>query len=287
MFRSIKKILSLAAILLLPATQPSWGQQLRGLDIPMIEDSIRTVRLTAVTMLPSHSYFDEKGRTDIHFSYETHLEMKGGYASKGRADVRFLPTDTVGVYKVEEMSFPGTRYGSSAVPDVGYPEPPQWSFKGYSCDTTLFPVRVYNHYLRRAPVYKVYEPDQLDEEPYFSFDGSKSDFKEYISERLKNYSQFTDNLRGTVMFSFEIHPYGWVLDFRVDEINLKPKNELIRINGDTDIDFARQIDILFRSLNYMVVEYGFYTRHHDRYWSPGRIGDEAVASRSYLAFKFR
>lgn len=286
MFNTIKKNL-LFIMLLSSAIQQSYAQSLSDLDIPMTEDSIRTVRLTSVTMLPSHSFFDEKGRADIHFSYETYLDMKGEYTSKSRTDVRLLPTDINGVYKVEEISFPGTRYGPDGASDAGYPESPQWSFTGYSDNTTLIPVRVYNYYLQHAPVYELYEPEQLDEKPYFTFDGSKQDFKEYISGRLKGYSQFTDNLRGTVTFSFEIDSCGRALNFQVDEINLEPKNDSIRINGDTDIDFARQIDILFRSLNYMVVEYGFYIRHPNRYWSPGKINDEAVASKQHLTFKFK
>lgn len=295
-FANTIKIL-LPAMLLLAAIQPTWGQQLRNLDVMMIEDGDRTVCLTAVTMFPSHTYFDEQGRSDIYFSYETTFVKKGDYTSSDKTSVRFMPTDKAGIYRVEEMASPGRRISLSNPTvtttnderqDEWRYDNREWSIVGYSDDTSLLAVKVYDYYLQNASAPTVYEPDKLDEKAYFIFDGAKIDFNKYISDRLERYySGFTDNLKGSVKFSFVVHPYGWAIDFEVSTINLKPKNEFIRINGDTDIDFAQQIDILFRGLNYMVVEYGFYTRHSDRYWTPGKIDGKAVASRQYLTFTFK
>lgn len=273
--------------LLLFAIQPSWGQQLRNLNILMIEDSISTVRLTKVTMLPSHTYFDENGRSDIFFTYEVEGEIKGEYFFSGRTNVRFLPTDTNEIYKVEEMVISeGRQLGMNDVQsDVSLP--PEWSFKGYSNDTTLFPVRVYHYYRQNAPVYKVYEADELDERPYFNFNDSKlyiKEYKEYIYEQMKKEWKFTENMCGTVTFSFEIHSYGWVFDFQVENLDLKPKNEPFRFSGGMEINFAKQIDMFFCSLSYKIVEYGFYKNDPKRYWTPGKINGEAVTSKQYITF---
>ena len=296
------KISFLFSTLFFIATNTAQAQQL-GNNVIMIDDSIRTVWLTRVVMLPAHTYFDEKGRSDIHFSYSTEFILKNkkpsksqsnpsdtdiiiidiNNSSKSRTDARFIPTDTNGLYRIEEMHF---RSGAH----VGHPLPPKGGFVGYSNDTTLFPVMVYNYYQRRAQSealrYTVYKPKQLDEQPYFTFDDNKVDFKENILYRLKSYSDITENMSGQVKFSFEVNQYGWAINFKVDEMKLKPKNKFAKLNGD-DIDFGQQINVLFSRINYLVVEYGFYMRDNRRFWTPGKIKGEAVSTKQYLTFNFK
>ena len=265
------------------------AQQLGNLNITMIDDSTRTVQLTAVFMLPAHTYFDEKGRSDIHFSYNTSLFLKKSQppsigsadffksqsSSKYRTDARFIPTDTDGVYRIETMTFHNR----------GNDVPPEWSFVGYSTDTTLLPVKVYDYYRQYAQHYTVYEPDQLEEQPYFTFDDTKPDFNKYILDHLAG-SEIMQNMSGTVKFSFEVNSYGWAINFNVDEIDLRPKKEFVRLNIHGDINFGKQIEFLFTGINSMTVAYGFHIRHDNRFWTPGKINGEYVASKQYLTFNF-
>lgn len=106
------------------------AQSLDNLDVIIYEDSIRSVHLTGVSMDNCHTYFDTKGRTEINFSYNSYWSLKNieklepevvdditiipikfGSANRGRTNVRFLPTNTKGVYKVETMYFPSKGSG--------------------------------------------------------------------------------------------------------------------------------------------------------------------------------
>ncbi|MCD7971549.1 MAG: hypothetical protein LUG18_02620 [Candidatus Azobacteroides sp.] len=276
-------------MIIFSAKTPLRGQSLDNFDVVFYEDSIRSVHLTRVSMDNRHTYFDTKGRMDIRFSYTSYVAHKNikkvepedditsGRSYRYRTEVRFLPTDTKGVYKIEKKEH---EIGSRS-------QPHGWGFIGYSSDTTFFDVKVYNYYLQHAPVYKVYKPKKLDEKPYFGADSIKTDFKDYVSEQMikRHYSYITDNLRGSVTVSFVINSFSGIVDFQVDRLKLKPKNEFIRINGNRDMDFEEQINIFLVALNQSIVDRNYYPRYHN--WTPGKINGEAVASIQYLTFEFK
>jgi len=274
----------LALIIMLFVCDCVAGQYLHNLNILMEKSDEKQVYLTQINKSEKHFFFTEDGREDILFDYDVRIETEGEndfYISMDKYHVKFIP-DTNGLYKIEQMYGGGTSYSQPKNKKKGTLLEwndnahgswfADWIFLGYSNDTTLLPVRILRFYNEQIPEIKVYESDQVDEQPALTLDGLDLNLEEYISDWLKRKwtKEAIKEVSGFVRFTYIVNENGWLSNVVVDHL---------------EIDKKEHISIICSGINYAITEY-YYIRDPHYRWRPGKLNGVPVAVREYVTILF-
>jgi len=260
------------------------AQHLQNLDILLHSSNERTVYLTEISKNENHTY-TEDGRADISFSYKTKIITESSdkyFMSIGSTSVRFIP-DKAGLYKIEETNVGRTHYQKGKSPndeDVFMWQPgiretsplPITYFVGYSNDNTLVPVKILRILEERTVVKKIYDTDELDEEPSLTFDGEKLNLEKYIKEELKkNQGEFAlKNVSGFITFKYVVDENGWISDVSLDKFKINKKEA---------------VPLTCSGINSAITKYYYLNDQHHR-WKAGKISGIPVAARQYVTIRF-